>query len=112
MRRTVIALVSIWAVYPLANAAEAFRNGQPCMDGLCIGDGLPEVAKVKWDPAVVHVPFEPKEAIASLKVKDKRRAAIEKIWSETETYPNYEGRIGASPREVKTLILNAATNPR
>jgi predicted Ser/Thr protein kinase len=40
------------------------------------------------------------------------RAAIDKIWTETETYPNYEGRIGASPREVKTLILNAATNPK
>jgi predicted Ser/Thr protein kinase len=39
-------------------------------------------------------------------------AAIDKIWSESDAYPNYEGRTGASPREVKTLLLNAAANPR
>jgi predicted Ser/Thr protein kinase len=37
---------------------------------------------------------------------------IDKIWGESDAYPNYEGRTGASPREVKTLILNAAQNPR
>jgi serine protein kinase len=37
---------------------------------------------------------------------------IEKIWSESDAYPNYEGRSGASPREMKTLLLNAAQNIR
>jgi predicted Ser/Thr protein kinase len=37
---------------------------------------------------------------------------IDKIWGESDAYPNYEGRTGASPREVKTLLLNAAQNPR
>ncbi|HXU71582.1 MAG TPA: serine protein kinase PrkA [Polyangia bacterium] len=33
---------------------------------------------------------------------------IDKIWGESDAYPNYEGRTGASPREVKVLLLNAA----
>lgn len=37
---------------------------------------------------------------------------IDKIWSESDAYPNYEGRTGASPREIMTLLLNAASNPR
>ena len=39
-------------------------------------------------------------------------ASVERIWSESDAYPNYEGRTGASPREVKTLILNAAQNAK
>lgn len=37
---------------------------------------------------------------------------VEKIWGESDAYPNYEGRTGASPREVQTLLLNAASNVR
>jgi predicted Ser/Thr protein kinase len=37
---------------------------------------------------------------------------IDKIWGESDAYPNYEGRTGASPREVKVLLLNAAQNHR
>jgi serine protein kinase len=33
---------------------------------------------------------------------------IEKIFGESDAYPNYEGRTGASPREIKVLLLNAA----
>jgi serine protein kinase len=40
------------------------------------------------------------------------RAGLPKIWSETESEIVYEGRIGASPREVKTNILNAAQNQK
>jgi predicted Ser/Thr protein kinase len=36
----------------------------------------------------------------------------ERIFSESDAYPNYEGRTGASPREVKTIILNAAQSPK
>jgi predicted Ser/Thr protein kinase len=39
-------------------------------------------------------------------------AAVDRIWSESDAYPNYEGRTGASPREVQTMILNAGSNPR
>ncbi len=39
------------------------------------------------------------------------RAGIEALWRESETYPNYEGRTGASPREIRGLLLDAAQHP-
>lgn len=39
-------------------------------------------------------------------------SSIEKIAKESDSYPNYEGRTGASPREMKLLLMNAAQNPR
>ena len=35
-------------------------------------------------------------------------AAIRDLWTESDAYPVYEGRVGASPRELKSLLLNAA----
>jgi serine protein kinase len=37
---------------------------------------------------------------------------IEKIARESDNYPNYEGRTGASPREMKLVIMNAAQSSR
>ncbi|HTM22659.1 MAG TPA: hypothetical protein VL172_19185, partial [Kofleriaceae bacterium] len=37
---------------------------------------------------------------------------LDTLWRESETYPNYEGRTGASPREMLGVIFNAANNPR
>jgi predicted Ser/Thr protein kinase len=37
---------------------------------------------------------------------------VQDLWRESDAYPNYEGRTGASAREVKTVISNAAQNPR
>ncbi|HUQ07814.1 MAG TPA: hypothetical protein VM261_35210 [Kofleriaceae bacterium] len=39
-------------------------------------------------------------------------AHIKDLWTESETYPNYEGRIGASPRELHGVLLNAAASPK
>jgi predicted Ser/Thr protein kinase len=39
-------------------------------------------------------------------------AGIEKIARESDSYPNYEGRTGASPREMKLTIMNAAQSPK
>jgi predicted Ser/Thr protein kinase len=33
------------------------------------------------------------------------------VYQESDSYPNYEGRSGASAREIKTALLNAAQNP-
>jgi len=35
-------------------------------------------------------------------------ASVADIWSESETYPIYEGRVGASPREMRIALLDAA----
>jgi hypothetical protein len=39
------------------------------------------------------------------------RAAIRDIWTESDSYPIYEGRIGASPREMRVALLDAAQSP-
>ncbi len=35
-------------------------------------------------------------------------AGVERLAKESDNYPNYEGRTGASPREMKLLLMNAA----
>jgi len=39
-------------------------------------------------------------------------AHIKELVTESEVYPNYEGRIGASPREMQGVLLNAANSTR
>jgi serine protein kinase len=34
------------------------------------------------------------------------------VYRESDAYPNYEGRTGASAREIKTALFNAAQNPK
>lgn len=34
--------------------------------------------------------------------------AIKDIWNESDAYPIYEGRVGASPREMRVVLLDAA----
>jgi predicted Ser/Thr protein kinase len=40
------------------------------------------------------------------------RSAIKDIWTESDSYPIYEGRIGASPREMRVALLDAAQSPK
>ncbi len=40
------------------------------------------------------------------------RAGIAMLYQESESYPNYEGRSGASPREIRSLLLDAAQSPQ
>ncbi|MBA3540076.1 MAG: serine protein kinase PrkA [Deltaproteobacteria bacterium] len=37
---------------------------------------------------------------------------IKDLWHESDTYPIYEGRVGASPREMQTVLLAAAGTTR
>ncbi|MDP9000109.1 MAG: serine protein kinase PrkA [Myxococcota bacterium] len=39
------------------------------------------------------------------------RSVIRDIWSESDSYPIYEGRVGASPREMRVALLDAAQSP-
>jgi predicted Ser/Thr protein kinase len=39
------------------------------------------------------------------------RAAVADVYGESEVYPIYEGRVGASPREMRVVLLNAAQSP-
>jgi predicted Ser/Thr protein kinase len=40
------------------------------------------------------------------------RAKISEIYEESDIYPIYEGRIGASPREMRTVLLDAAQSKK
>jgi predicted Ser/Thr protein kinase len=51
------------------------------------------------------------EGISSEQQRDLL-GGIEKVARESDTYPNYEGRTGASPREMKLCIMNAAQSTR
>ncbi len=50
------------------------------------------------------------DRLAMSQAKELRKSA-EEIWRESDAYPNYEGRSGASAREIKTAIANAVQNP-
>jgi len=39
------------------------------------------------------------------------RQTLPALWHESDSYPSYEGRAGASAREMKTVLYNAAQNP-
>ncbi len=39
------------------------------------------------------------------------RSHLEEVWRESDTYPRYEGGAGASAREIKTALFNAAQDP-
>lgn len=39
------------------------------------------------------------------------RKHLDDVYQESDAYPNYEGRSGASAREIKTALFNAAQNP-
>ncbi len=40
------------------------------------------------------------------------RAVVPKLYSEADAQVHYEGSVGASPREMRTVLLNAAQNPK
>jgi predicted Ser/Thr protein kinase len=47
----------------------------------------------------------------SLSQAKELRKILRDIYDESDAYPNYEGRSGASAREIKTALFNAAQNP-
>jgi serine protein kinase len=40
------------------------------------------------------------------------RAHLNELWHESDAYPSYEGRTGASPREMQTSLFNAANSTK
>jgi len=48
----------------------------------------------------------------SLSQARELRKHVQDLWRESDIYPNYEGRSGASAREIKTALLNAAQSRR
>ena len=66
------------------------------------------VAKLgPMDKALLYADGQPPEGLTPEQTRELL-AGTEKIARESDTYPNYEGRTGASPREMKMLLMNAA----
>jgi predicted Ser/Thr protein kinase len=63
------------------------------------------------EKALLYADQTPPEGVPAEQVRELV-AGIEKIARESDSYPNYEGRTGASPREMKLLIMNAAQSPK
>ncbi|MFN7685441.1 MAG: serine protein kinase PrkA [Oligoflexia bacterium] len=57
--------------------------------------------------------YDSGELPASFGAEDRKlmRSHLQKIRDEYETVPYYEGRLGASAREMKSILLDAAQNP-
>lgn len=53
--------------------------------------------------------------VAPLRLDDESqkllRSAIPQLYRESDAYPIYEGSVGASPREMRTVLLDAAQSP-
>jgi len=54
---------------------------------------------------------EAPEQLGMQQAKELRRH-LEALYHESDVYPIYEGRTGASAREIKTALFNAGQNPR
>ena len=52
------------------------------------------------------------EGLTTEQAARARRPASTRSARESDSYPNYEGRTGASPREMKLLLMNAAQSPQ
>lgn len=61
------------------------------------------------DKAELYSNGKTQTALAAKAAKDLV-AAVPDLYFESETYPNYEGRSGASPREMQVALMNAASS--
>jgi serine protein kinase len=64
-----------------------------------------------FDKALLYAGESPADGFTVEQQKDLA-AGLERIAKESDSYPNYEGRMGASPREMKLLLMNAAQSTK
>jgi serine protein kinase len=63
------------------------------------------------EKALLYSGEGPTEGFSPEQLKELQ-AGVERVARESDAYPNYEGRSGASPREMKLLLMNAAQSPK
>lgn len=68
-------------------------------------DGLTPMEKLH-----LYEEGHPPERLSLSQSKEVKKH-LEDLYDESDSYPNYEGRSGASAREIKTALFNAAQNP-
>jgi serine protein kinase len=96
-------VTALWAVLTRMKKPLAEKYGKSLAD-IVIKLGPLEKAQL-------YAESNPPEGLSTEQQRDLL-TGIEKVARESDTYPNYEGRTGASPREMKLLIMNAAQSTR
>jgi serine protein kinase len=96
-------VTALWAVLTRMRKPLAEKYGKTLSD-IVVKLGPLEKAQLYADSTTP-------EGLSSEQQRDLL-ANIEKVARESDSYPNYEGRTGASPREMKLLIMNAAQSAR
>ncbi len=96
-------VTALWAVLTRMKKPLAEKYGKSLAD-IVIKLGPLEKAQL-------YAESNPPEGLSTEQQRDLL-SGIEKVARESDTYPNYEGRTGASPREMKLLIMNAAQSTR
>ncbi len=97
------AVAALWAVLTRLKKPMPDRYGPELRD---LVDDLSPLEKLKlYDRA------EAPDRLALTQAKELR-SHLEGIYRESDIYPNYEGRSGASAREIKTALLNAAQSSK
>lgn len=61
------------------------------------------------EKADLYADGKPPDSLTSAQSKELI-SHLQELWTESDTYPNYEGRSGASPRELQVALFNAASS--
>ena len=95
-------VAAMWAV--LTRLKKPIQDRYP-PEAREIVDGLSPLEKMH-----LYEEGTPPDRLSTAQAKELHRR-IEDLYAESDAYPNYEGRSGASAREIKTALFNAAQNP-
>ncbi len=97
-----IDVAALWAILTRMRRNDAMRYSRELSS---VVDGLTPLEKLKLYDA-----GETPERLTSRQARELE-SAIPDLYRESQSYPNYEGRFGASARELRTALLNAAHHP-
>jgi len=96
-------VAALWAVLTRMRKPQVDRYPAPISELVAKMTPLEKAELYAFGTAPSHLsPAQQKELVARIK----------ELVTESDTYPNYEGRIGASPREMQGVLLNVANSTR
>lgn len=96
-------LAALWAVLT------RMRKPMPEKYAKSLGELVAKLSPV--DKALLYAGELPHEGFSAEQSKELQ-AGCERIARESDSYPNYEGRTGASAREMKQLLMNAGQSTK
>lgn len=97
-----IDVAALWALLTRMRRCDASRYGK---ENEAMINSLTPLEKVR-----LYDTGEVPERLTTREAKELRHL-IPALYQESLSYPNYEGRFGASAREIRTMLLNAAHHP-